>query len=81
MTAEAAAGTLGLIRPTGTYLTTSPTWTSRVEAVAEDLEVKRQLFATLDKVCKPGACPRPRATLRRSRSSACASLPPRVRRT
>ncbi|KAF4407902.1 3-hydroxyacyl-CoA dehydrogenase family protein [Streptomyces lycii] len=26
-----------------------------VEAVAEDLEVKRQLFATLDKVCKPGA--------------------------
>ncbi|MEU4209453.1 3-hydroxybutyryl-CoA dehydrogenase [Streptomyces sp. NPDC026206] len=26
-----------------------------VEAVAEDLEVKRQLFATLDKVCRPGA--------------------------
>ncbi|MFC7471785.1 3-hydroxyacyl-CoA dehydrogenase family protein [Actinomadura keratinilytica] len=26
-----------------------------VEAVAEDLEVKRQLFTTLDKVCKPGA--------------------------
>lgn len=26
-----------------------------VEAVAEDLEVKRQLFATLDRVCKPGA--------------------------
>ncbi|MFI1971269.1 3-hydroxybutyryl-CoA dehydrogenase [Streptomyces cinnamoneus] len=26
-----------------------------VEAVAEDLEVKRRLFATLDKVCKPGA--------------------------
>ncbi|GAA1359845.1 3-hydroxyacyl-CoA dehydrogenase family protein [Streptomyces beijiangensis] len=26
-----------------------------VEAVAEDLEVKQQLFATLDKVCKPGA--------------------------
>ncbi|MEX2982562.1 3-hydroxyacyl-CoA dehydrogenase family protein [Streptomyces sp. C36] len=26
-----------------------------VEAVAEDLEVKRQLFATLDKICKPGA--------------------------
>jgi 3-hydroxybutyryl-CoA dehydrogenase len=26
-----------------------------VEAVAEDLDVKRQLFATLDKVCKPGA--------------------------
>ncbi|MFJ7995836.1 3-hydroxyacyl-CoA dehydrogenase family protein [Streptomyces sp. NPDC096310] len=26
-----------------------------VEAVAEDLEVKRRLFATLDKVCRPGA--------------------------
>ncbi|MEU8521761.1 3-hydroxybutyryl-CoA dehydrogenase [Streptomyces sp. NBC_01216] len=26
-----------------------------VEAVAEDLEIKRQLFATLDKICKPGA--------------------------
>ncbi|HEV7625134.1 MAG TPA: 3-hydroxybutyryl-CoA dehydrogenase, partial [Streptomyces sp.] len=26
-----------------------------VEAVAEDLEVKRQLFQTLDEVCKPGA--------------------------
>ncbi|MEU1216214.1 3-hydroxyacyl-CoA dehydrogenase family protein [Streptomyces sp. NPDC005791] len=26
-----------------------------VEAVAEDLEIKRQLFQTLDKVCKPGA--------------------------
>ncbi|AEN13454.1 MULTISPECIES: 3-hydroxyacyl-CoA dehydrogenase [unclassified Streptomyces] len=26
-----------------------------VEAVAEDLEIKRELFRTLDKVCKPGA--------------------------
>jgi 3-hydroxybutyryl-CoA dehydrogenase len=26
-----------------------------VEAVAEDLDVKQQLFGTLDKVCKPGA--------------------------
>ncbi|MFI8435569.1 3-hydroxyacyl-CoA dehydrogenase family protein [Streptomyces sp. NPDC079020] len=26
-----------------------------VEAVAEDLDVKRQLFAVLDKVCRPGA--------------------------
>ncbi|WP_419999159.1 3-hydroxyacyl-CoA dehydrogenase family protein [Streptomyces boninensis] len=26
-----------------------------VEAVAEDLAVKQQLFATLDKICKPGA--------------------------
>ena len=35
--------------------TPSPTSTWRVEAVAEDLEIKQQLFATLDKVCKPGA--------------------------
>ena len=26
-----------------------------VEAIAEDLEVKREVFATLDEVCKPGA--------------------------
>ena len=26
-----------------------------VEAIAEDLEIKKQTFATLDKVCKPGA--------------------------
>ena len=26
-----------------------------VEAVAEDLEVKQELFATLDEICKPGA--------------------------
>ncbi|MEU4010170.1 3-hydroxybutyryl-CoA dehydrogenase [Streptomyces pseudogriseolus] len=54
MTAEAAAGTLGLIRPTGTYDDFADVDLA-VEAVAEDLEVKRQLFATLDKVCKPGA--------------------------
>ncbi|MEV5264897.1 3-hydroxyacyl-CoA dehydrogenase family protein [Streptomyces werraensis] len=54
MTAEAAAGTLDLIRPTGTYDDFADVDLA-VEAVAEDLEVKRQLFATLDKVCKPGA--------------------------
>ncbi|MGA5547136.1 3-hydroxyacyl-CoA dehydrogenase family protein [Streptomyces pseudogriseolus] len=54
MTAEAAAGTLDLIRPTGTYDDFADVDLA-VEAVAEDLEAKRQLFATLDKVCKPGA--------------------------
>ncbi|MEV5270392.1 3-hydroxyacyl-CoA dehydrogenase family protein [Streptomyces werraensis] len=54
MTAEAAAGTLDLIRPTGTYDDFADVDLA-VEAVAEELEVKRQLFATLDKVCKPGA--------------------------
>ncbi|CAL9377694.1 3-hydroxyacyl-CoA dehydrogenase family protein [Streptomyces sp. enrichment culture] len=54
MTAEAAASTLDLIRPTGAYDDFADVDLA-VEAVAEDLEVKRQLFATLDKVCKPGA--------------------------
>ncbi|MER7741608.1 3-hydroxybutyryl-CoA dehydrogenase [Streptomyces sp. NPDC096538] len=54
MTAEAAAGTLDLIRATGTYDDFADVDLA-VEAVAEDLEVKRQLFTTLDKVCKPGA--------------------------
>ncbi|MDN3285503.1 3-hydroxyacyl-CoA dehydrogenase family protein [Streptomyces thermocarboxydus] len=54
MTAEAAAGTLDLIRPTGTYDDFADVDLA-VEAVAEDLEVKRQLFTTLDKVCKPGS--------------------------
>ncbi|MBM4827650.1 MULTISPECIES: 3-hydroxyacyl-CoA dehydrogenase family protein [Actinomycetes] len=54
MTAEAAANTLDLIRATGTYDDFADVDLA-VEAVAEDLEVKRQLFTTLDKVCKPGA--------------------------
>ncbi|MFF6636622.1 3-hydroxyacyl-CoA dehydrogenase family protein [Streptomyces althioticus] len=54
MTAEAAASTLDLIRATGTYDDFADVDLA-VEAVAEDLEVKRQLFTTLDKVCKPGA--------------------------
>ncbi|MEU3438946.1 3-hydroxyacyl-CoA dehydrogenase family protein [Streptomyces griseoincarnatus] len=53
MTAEAAASTLDLIRATGTYDDFADVDLA-VEAVAEDLEVKRQLFTTLDKVCKPG---------------------------
>ncbi|MGW2406806.1 3-hydroxyacyl-CoA dehydrogenase NAD-binding domain-containing protein, partial [Streptomyces sp. NPDC001739] len=32
-----------------------PADTEPVEAVAEDLAVKQELFRTLDKVCKPGA--------------------------
>ncbi len=54
MTAETAASTLDLIRTTGTYDDFADVDLA-VEAVAEDLEVKRQLFTTLDKVCKPGA--------------------------
>ncbi|PNG22701.1 3-hydroxyacyl-CoA dehydrogenase family protein [Streptomyces cahuitamycinicus] len=54
MTAETAAGTLDRITATGTYDDFAGVDLA-VEAVAEDLEVKRQLFAALDKVCKPGA--------------------------
>ncbi|MFE0415502.1 3-hydroxyacyl-CoA dehydrogenase family protein [Streptomyces tendae] len=54
MTAQAASRTLELITPTGSYDDFADVDLA-VEAVAEDLEVKRQLFGTLDKVCKPGA--------------------------
>ncbi|MFF8014818.1 3-hydroxybutyryl-CoA dehydrogenase [Streptomyces sp. NPDC007929] len=54
MTAEAAAETLDRITATGTYDDFAGVDLA-VEAVAEDLEIKRQLFAALDKVCKPGA--------------------------
>ncbi|CAL9621488.1 3-hydroxyacyl-CoA dehydrogenase family protein [Streptomyces sp. NPDC057838] len=54
MTAEAAAATLDRITATGTYDDFAGVDLA-LEAVAEDLEVKRQLFAALDKVCKPGA--------------------------
>ncbi|PZT70772.1 3-hydroxyacyl-CoA dehydrogenase family protein [Streptomyces sp. SW4] len=54
MSAEAAAQTLERITPTGTYDDFAEVDLA-VEAVAEDLDVKRQLFAALDKVCKPGA--------------------------
>ncbi|WP_448316503.1 3-hydroxyacyl-CoA dehydrogenase family protein [Streptomyces sp. CO7] len=54
MTAETAAQTLDRITPAGSYDAFADVDLA-VEAVAEDLEVKRQLFAALDKVCKPGA--------------------------
>ncbi|MFI6207838.1 3-hydroxyacyl-CoA dehydrogenase family protein [Streptomyces sp. NPDC051041] len=54
LAAGAAAQALDRITPTGTYDDLAGVDLA-VEAVAEDLEVKRQLFATLDKVCRPGA--------------------------
>ncbi|MFJ8589436.1 3-hydroxyacyl-CoA dehydrogenase family protein [Streptomyces sp. NPDC093595] len=54
MTAEARDETLGRIAPAGS-LDAFADVDLAVEAVAEDLEVKRQLFGTLDKICKPGA--------------------------
>ncbi|WP_236239500.1 3-hydroxyacyl-CoA dehydrogenase family protein [Streptomyces sp. CC228A] len=54
MTADARDATLARISPAGS-LDAFADVDLAVEAVAEDLEVKRQLFATLDKVCKPGA--------------------------
>ncbi|MFD3353138.1 3-hydroxyacyl-CoA dehydrogenase family protein [Streptomyces fradiae] len=54
MTPEARDATLERISPAGS-LDSFAEVDLAVEAVAEDLEVKRQLFAALDKVCKPGA--------------------------
>ncbi|MCX3063365.1 3-hydroxyacyl-CoA dehydrogenase family protein [Streptomyces beihaiensis] len=54
MTAEAAEQTLARITPAGTYDAFADVDLA-LEAVAEDLEIKQQLFATFDKVCKPGA--------------------------
>lgn len=54
LTAEAAAATLERIVPAGSYDAFADVDLA-VEAIAEDLEAKRQLFAALDKVCKPGA--------------------------
>ncbi|WP_031073931.1 3-hydroxyacyl-CoA dehydrogenase family protein [Streptomyces sp. NRRL S-118] len=54
MTPEARDETLARITPAGS-LDAFAEVDLAVEAVAEDLEVKRQLFGTLDKVCKPGA--------------------------
>ncbi|RST17784.1 3-hydroxyacyl-CoA dehydrogenase [Streptomyces sp. WAC05374] len=54
MTAEARDETLARITPAGS-LDAFAEVDLAVEAVAEDLEIKQQLFATLDKVCKPGA--------------------------
>ncbi|MHC0431950.1 3-hydroxyacyl-CoA dehydrogenase family protein [Streptomyces sp. O3] len=54
MTQEAADEVLARITPAGS-LDAFADVDLAVEAVAEDLAVKQQLFATLDKVCKPGA--------------------------
>ncbi|MGW4031496.1 3-hydroxyacyl-CoA dehydrogenase family protein [Streptomyces sp. NPDC004838] len=54
MTAEAREDALGRITPAGS-LDAFAEVDLALEAVAEDLAVKRQLFATLDKVCKEGA--------------------------
>ncbi|MGW0083870.1 3-hydroxyacyl-CoA dehydrogenase family protein [Streptomyces sp. NPDC003393] len=54
LTPEAAAQTLDRITATGSYDDFADVDLA-LEAVAEDLAVKQQLFATLDKVCKPGA--------------------------
>ncbi|MEV6394308.1 3-hydroxyacyl-CoA dehydrogenase family protein [Streptomyces sp. NPDC051907] len=54
MTAEARDETLARVAPAGT-LDSFAEVDLAVEAVAEDLEIKQQLFATLDKICKQGA--------------------------
>ncbi|MFJ3708284.1 3-hydroxyacyl-CoA dehydrogenase family protein [Streptomyces sp. NPDC090053] len=54
MTAEARDETLARITPAGS-LDAFADVDLAVEAVAEELEVKQQLFETLDKVCKQGA--------------------------
>ncbi|MER8187099.1 3-hydroxybutyryl-CoA dehydrogenase [Kitasatospora sp. NPDC094015] len=54
LTAEQRDAALALTTPTGQYADLAEA-DLVVEAVAEDLEVKRELFATLDKICKPGA--------------------------
>ncbi|MEV0320963.1 3-hydroxyacyl-CoA dehydrogenase family protein [Streptomyces sp. NPDC050658] len=54
MTAETAAKTLDRITPAGSYDAFADVDLA-LEAVAEDLEIKQQLFGILDKVCKPGA--------------------------
>ncbi|WP_405718415.1 3-hydroxyacyl-CoA dehydrogenase family protein [Streptomyces sp. NBC_00046] len=54
LTAEARDGALARITAAGSLDAFSDVDLA-VEAVAEDLAVKQQLFGTLDKVCKPGA--------------------------
>lgn len=54
LTAEARDEALARITPVGS-LDAFAEVDLAIEAVAEDLEIKRQLFATLDKVCRPGA--------------------------
>ncbi len=54
LSADAAARALDRITATGSYDDFADVDLA-VEAVAEDLAVKQQLFGVLDKVCKPGA--------------------------
>ncbi|WP_241777917.1 3-hydroxyacyl-CoA dehydrogenase family protein, partial [Streptomyces sp. CT34] len=54
LTAEARDAALAAITPAGS-LDAFADVDLAVEAVAEDLAVKQQLFRTLDKVCKPGS--------------------------
>ncbi|WP_406863943.1 3-hydroxybutyryl-CoA dehydrogenase [Streptomyces sp. HUAS MG47] len=54
MTPEARDETLARITPAGS-LESFADVDLAVEAIAEDLQIKQQLFATLDKICKPGA--------------------------
>ncbi|MGK4580479.1 3-hydroxyacyl-CoA dehydrogenase family protein [Kitasatospora sp. HPMI-4] len=54
LTEEQRQEALALVVPTGSYTELAEV-DLVVEAVAEDLAVKRELFATLDKICKPGA--------------------------
>ena len=54
MSAEARDAALAAITPAGS-LDAFAEVDLAVEAVAEDLAVKQELFTTLDKVCKPGA--------------------------
>ncbi|WP_306325891.1 3-hydroxyacyl-CoA dehydrogenase family protein [Streptomyces venezuelae] len=54
MTGEARDAALALITPAGT-LDAFADVDLALEAVAEDLAVKQELFARLDKICKPGA--------------------------
>ncbi|MFI8455739.1 3-hydroxyacyl-CoA dehydrogenase family protein [Kitasatospora sp. NPDC085464] len=54
MSAEQRDAALALVTPVGQYAELADV-DLVVEAVAEDLGIKRELFATLDKIVKPGA--------------------------